>query len=375
MNMRSLIKLGLLAVVLWIQASTAFATCAYVPGHTGSVYTSAPLQVSSLAVGSNVPVGTVIYRQRYTASAGVQVKCTSWANYRAVKSLWQAGGTTDLISWNTGPYANRVYGTDVAGIGQSFDIPQFNLFSYTNSTWNRTIYPCANQSQCTIDFSDMAYVDLVLIKIGNVSPGTLDGYNLSTMGTNVNIYDTANPSVFYNSAPIFTGKINIVAQTCQTPNVSVPLGSHKLSEFNGVGSGTAWQNFNIALNNCPAARSYATNGPILTETGAAPVITATPGVVDSNLSITFTPTGVTIDAAKGIFGLDAPATSAKGIGMQLADSNNSPVALNALIKTGLNTQAAMGSYNIPMSARYTQVSTPLVPGPANASVTFTLTYQ
>lgn len=142
--------------------------------------------------------------------------------------------------------------------------------------------------------------------------------------------------------------INVVAASCETPDVSVPMGDeYKLDDFGGPGTTTRAVPFNIRLNNCPK------------------------GIAKVNYQLqALTPV---IDAAQGVVGLNS-ASSAVGIGLQIKDDNGLPVPLNKpRAFTGYDTSG--GNFLIPLSASYYRLATPsLKAGSADSEVTFIMSY-
>lgn len=78
------------------------------------------------------------------------------------------------------------------------------------------------------------------------------------------------------------------------------------------------------------------------------------------------------NASLGILNLEKSSDAASGVGVQVL-YNNAPAALNTRILTSIT--ATSGDYNIPLKARYYQNQTSVTPGRADATATFTMTYQ
>lgn len=142
--------------------------------------------------------------------------------------------------------------------------------------------------------------------------------------------------------------INVVAASCETPDVSVPMGDdYKLDDFGGPGSTTRAVAFNIRLNNCPK------------------------GIAKVSYQLqALTPV---IDASQGVVGLNST-SSAVGIGLQIKDGNGVPVPLNTP-RSFSGYDANGGNFLIPLSASYYRLNTAsLRPGSANSEVTFIMSY-
>lgn len=174
----------------------------------------------------------------------------------------------------------------------------------------------------------------------------------------------------------FSGSIQIVSQTCTTPDVTVALGEHKVSEFPTVGSATPWKSFNIQLLNCPAFYGASTslrntdNGTSWVESNK----TATPNVLQFSL----TATNGTVAIYPGTVRLSPTSSgpaSATGIGVQIVDDSLTAVRFSTLMPSNITPRATAGNYTIPLQARYIRITGALAPGPANAAVMFTINYQ
>ena len=141
------------------------------------------------------------------------------------------------------------------------------------------------------------------------------------------------------------GFITTSGCTVTTKSLSGPLGSFKRSEFSGVGSTTQTNTFNILVD-C----SESTN--INMTLNATADSSSAPGVI-------------AIDSTAGV-------TTAKGVGIQLLRSNK-PVVIGSSFYIG--TTNVTGASRIEMAARYYQTKSTVTAGQANATATFTLTYN
>lgn len=372
MNMGYWIRLGSLTALLWALAGTATATvCGYLNDNRPAVGTM-PLQVASITVGRDVELGAVVYRQRYTSGSPIIADCSGppfdisiGYNFRSTPR--------GLSSWSTGIYAGKVYLTDVAGLGVVYNSPRQGVLPRVGS---RAPF-CSGAAKCSVHYANVSEFELLLIKIGNVGQGTILGENLPTVQ---NFMDIGNTNVMGFTMGI-SGSINIVSRTCDTPNITVPMGSYMTSEFKGLNSATPWKNFAITLNNCPAFQgSYSGAGPSWTaNAGNNPGGSATNGTLDSNtLQFRIDPSRAPINAPSGVLALDPAAAgfapAAGGVGVQIATSR-AELPLATAQSSGLTLNTTSSSYSIPLRARYLQTSAPVTPGPANASATFTIIYQ
>lgn len=380
MNISALLKPCLAVVALWAAADTAMAvTCTYTGGIQAAVG-SMPLQVSSINVGRDVPVGTEVFRQKFTLVAGhaPTLECLyapfqMWTEYTVDTSY-------PLATWSSGTYANKVYRTSTPGLGVAFNNTGGLLPRRTNSQAST----CTSGFRCLIPFADNqnrgpANFELILIKLGDVRPGILMGNSLPT----ISLYANAGDARMLGFKMGISGSIQIVSRTCSTPDVSVPMGSHLTAKFTGLNSTTGWTDFAIALNDCPAFSGiYTTTGPAwASQSGTSPSGSnnGSGTRVNNSLQYRIDPARVAINATNGVLALDPGATgnvpAATGVGVQVATSNGTPVPLATNRASGLTLRTTEGSYSIPLRARYLQTASKVTPGPANASATFTIIYQ
>ncbi|MNJ32280.1 Type-1 fimbrial protein, A chain precursor [compost metagenome] len=375
MNMGLRVKSILTAALLWSMAASAMAvTCKYegVEPPDGIM----PLQISAINVGRDLPLGTEVFRQTFMvlASQRSTVVCEfapfqRWFQY-TVSAVYPKA------NWSTGPYANKVYKTDIPGIGVVFKNELDGVLPMTTAKSSVT---CTAGYQCVQVVSrEKSSFELVLIKIGDVSPGVLRGSRLPQL-TLQGYFGDARMLLYKVN---HSGDIQIVANTCKTPDVLVPMGTHLSKTFTKVGSATGWKEFNIALNNCPAFHGiYAENDSSwISQGGKNPGGDGYPGYrTQNNLQLRIDPARPAINASNGVLSLDpggsGSAPAATGIGVQIADRYSNPLPLATVRSSNIYLREYESNYTIPLRARYLQTSSKVTPGPANASATFTLIYQ
>jgi len=374
MNIGSLIKLGLLGMALWASAGTAMAvTCSYMDGVRPAVG-SMPLQISAITVGRDVPVGTEVYRQKFSMASGQAVKLEClFAPYQQWTEL-TVESSYALANVTSGTYANKVYRTSAPGLGVAFNSNGGLLPRQSAKAWTT----CTPGWRCLVPFDGPSNFELILIKIGEVTPGVLVGNTLPIVSLFGNFGD-ARMNGFRMG---ISGSIQIVSRTCSTPDVSVPMGTHLVNKFTGLNSSTGWTDFAIALNDCPAFNGrFSTTGPgWISQSGNSPTGTGTSGTrVNNTLQYRIDPARTAINASNGILSLDPStagnAPAATGVGIQVATSNGVALPLASNRNAGLSLRSTESSYSIPLRARYLQTGAKVTPGPANASATFTIIYQ
>ncbi|WP_225610355.1 fimbrial protein [Pseudomonas sp. PDM19] len=350
---------------LAILAGTAMADCKIVDGYSPMVRTQ-PLLGGSLTVGRDIPVGAEIYRQTFNPVGNIMLNCSA-----GIYTIQQDASLpiTPLPNsgWSGGLYGNKVYQTGVPGIGVAILTLGQPLPASTPMT------NCSATGACNYIYSWHMGFDLSFVKTGDVSPGVIQGSQLPTMARSL----ISSNTVEYQRVN-FSGSINIVSRTCQTPDVTVQMGSHKTDEFSGRNSSTPWTDFSISLNNCPAFNGYYQGtGPKWSSDGTIANLNSRKNNV---IQVSIWPTIMPLDPGLSILDLDpSPAgmpPAATGVGVQIADQTGTPWPLIAFRESGITPSSVEGaSYTIPLKARYVQTGDTISAGPANATATFTLNYE
>lgn len=359
---------SLIGLALAILSSTVLADCNFVNG-TGTVDRTVALIGSNITVGRDVPLGTILFKQTFLTSSVLSVVRCDVGIYNRTRSRTLSSTPLPLSSWS-GLYAGKVYESGIPGIG-------VYLWSEGQAAPDSAVSPNCGNGTATCTQEPVLGFDLLFIKTGDVSPGTIQGTLLPSL-----LLEWISPTNTLTLQRVnFIGSVNVVARTCITPDVNVPLGTHSVNEFSGVGTGTQWQDFQISLNNCPAFHGTfpGSPNPVFDATGDT---STEQGRVSNALRFRLDPTDGAEDAANGIISLTpAPAgflPAAKGIGIQIGtgDAVPVPVSLATMRPSGIVTTATEGaSYVIPLSARYIQTEAAMTPGPANGAVVFTIEYQ
>ncbi|WP_277761965.1 fimbrial protein [Pseudomonas sp. A34-9] len=147
-----------------------------------------------------------------------------------------------------------------------------------------------------------------------------------------------------------TNGATITQTTCETPDITVPMGTFTLSEIGSAPGSTATPvAFGIKLNNCPAGMNI--------------------------ISYSFTRVGDTYDYKNGVIRLNSSST-AKGVGIQIKHSNGRPAVVDgATLEVYDGYDSKGGYFEIPMTAAYYRMQLDeLKPGTANAELNFTIEY-
>jgi major type 1 subunit fimbrin (pilin) len=193
---------------------------------------------------------------------------------------------------------------------------------------------------CNADGTFGGQLSAILVKTGPTTGGTISGGIIAEAWSDI----SPDPYVSFSLSPTA-----FVATSCSTPDVTVSMGSYRVSTFTGKGSSSTPVGFNVAVNNCPAGMN--------------------------SIQYQFASASGVVNASQGVIAL-ASSSTATGIGLQLKSSSPSVVlSYNQQYQLSSYNAATGGSYNIPLTAAYYQTGKTVTPGTANAIVTFTMTYQ
>ncbi|MEX1842744.1 fimbrial protein [Enterobacter cloacae] len=365
--------------------SHAVVQCRAADGNWAPLTEAVNLGGATITVLEDIPVGSIVYQAKYNSKRHSGLTCSGpTTELRAVKAPFSVNYETTplpLSSW-THPSGGRVYQTNVAGLAVAVGFSDKKPAPQTHTT--DTFYFSNTAEGITTNTQSKGEIFyLTIIKTGPVAPGVINGASLP--GINVRVDQT--PGV--SGLPVkinflsFTGQLTVQAPTCKTPDVTVNLGTHEISQkFKGKGSYTDWVSANIPFE-CPAiwfSGYYPSNNTSLEITGGGTLPAGTP--TNNQLTLTLEPLNEVIDAANGIMSVDKAEGAATGVGIQLgipagfteyglpSGGNvdfSKPVIWNML----LNSRPLFW----PLRARYIQTADKVTPGPANGKVVFTVSYK
>ncbi|MCS4230545.1 type 1 fimbria pilin [Stenotrophomonas maltophilia] len=344
----------LLTALALCNAGSALAqSCEHPPEWPTAFQIILPLQ-GTITVGADVPDGTEIYTSRHSSASGAFVRCSGGPG--------TVSRTDDYIGSPGRPSAfDRVYETSIPGVGIAM------WYAGTKFPYNAGNI---NVGTGTLTYNFNKSLDFSLYKIGPISAGVLQGSSLPRARQ----YTGGAGSINLWEAQV-VGQLSIVTGTCRVGDVRVPMGDIPQSTFTGIGSHTAWQRYEVPLTGCPAffgrRAAYARSDSGTVERADLRVA--------NRIGVRLDPSTAILDEARSIIALQpgAPgAPAARGIGIQVAWDDESPVAFRAFRDSGLPlTATANGSYRIPLRARYYQVEDLVRGGPANAAMVMTLRYE
>jgi type 1 fimbria pilin len=362
-NKKNLTRLLLAVAGLYACSVSADNDCFFADGNT-TINATAPLQAQNITAGADLPNGSVLFRQDFRPSRLMHIWCGP-GNAPEPRSIEYTYSATPkpLSAWNGTPYSGKVYETGIPGIGV------LAWYKYMRQPLPLTLpletIPIAGEAYSNL----AADFDLIFIKTGPISPGVILGSNLPSISMDHVAYGQKLNMGSVN----FTGMINIVSQTCKTPDVNVSMGIIDANKvFTGKGTASAWQDASIRLTNCP--RFYGSTDTHYSDDGSTGVISKTPNIIN----LTVTPNTSIIDRQNGIMGLKTGAGSATGVGVQLANGKVSDTSPTFLLFSGVQSFTMVNNnettLTIPLVARYIQTADSVTPGKADATATFTLNY-
>ena len=388
MRNKRLMVLITISVILLFNSKLTFAVVTCTPFNASIPRTDTiPLAPINISAGVDMPNGTIIYRGSWFGSLpGYQITCNTSTVPESFNYTFNLGinsAPLPLSSWNSSPFAGRVYETGIPGIGVSIsDGNQGVTQSIPYANAGNRVYEMIDNTIHHNVINSTRYINL--IKTGPITPGS---YPLSSANLpSAKLYFDNIPGMsavvgFPITSNIlqFQGTLNVSAQTCTTPDVNVPMGTYDANaDLSGIGSSTPWIKVNLVLLDCPTFYGYYNNANIAMlfdyGNGGASNI---PSSTNNTISARFTPNTTIIDNTSGIMSID-PSTlpAATGIGIQLGWGNGTPAPITFSLE---NSQSLPkdGSKNIdlPLYARYIQTESNVTPGKANGKVTFTINYN
>ncbi|MBV4367237.1 fimbrial protein [Erwinia sp. BNK-24-b] len=346
-------------------------SCSLVPGY-GVINYTLPLQSGNLTVGPDVSEGTIIYRQYFKPSRAMRIICSSsTVRYQPTISYYYSTTPNSPSTWANGSFAGKVYETGVAGIGIA--IYRSNSSSIVPFSSNDWVYDTTKDDAHIWEASTGFDFDIVLIKTGTVTPGTISGSRLPTMKYD---FSAQNVSGLNLGSLSFTGALRIVSKTCTTPDVTVPMGKHETQSFTRPGSTSAWVDASIKLTDCPRFYGMLNDGRNTwnSDNGSSGM-----GAITNNvLTLSLSPNTAIVNSTNGIIGLKTGSDSATGVGIQLAygsTSDSSPTLVNLNGSKNYTMQNdTLTTQTMPLIARYIQTESTVNAGRADATVTFTISY-
>jgi type 1 fimbria pilin len=408
--------------LLYSASASALVTCT-VPRVNGVdvatppdyVELNVPILSSSVTVSAlrDLPFGSELFSQRITNIGAMSTSysnCTSNSgtkeNFYVVTKIEFENGTPPVVGQLNG---YDIYETGTPGIGYSLvwrDNVTIRSLPQEKSVVSASEEPYANSINV-----GSGYFYLALVKTGDIPAGTWNlPIDIPAIITYAQPGENMEADFNVKGQRIrISGSLNVVAGSCQTPDVYVQLGEYEITEeIEQVNWSSPWKEFNIQLINCPvmagryedflsftnATNSWAGEGNRNTFVGDPWYPTVIAYRLDPVNELGATYGGLTC------LKTDAAANGAEGVCIEIHDMSLPNANLgsgsfsNALAasnhdwrgKAFLNQDylgSSATSYTIPLRARYSRLRqtsssgtvVPLKAGPANASVEFTIFYE
>ncbi len=318
-----------LSAISYVWMQSASADCTPLNGWQNKIFN---ITIPKVVIPRNTPIGATLFSQvvNFPSSQYIFTNCP--------------GGKTELYAlFRNGwaPDGSGIAPTNLPGIGIKItDFSNAQAATYyraDSSVASKTLYPFNESDKFSWSGSDGFSIQLVKTgptSTGSLSTGIVAGLLLKNLYwmTAIQIVDGGNFS-------------NAAGCTVISKSLAVPLGSFKRGEFSGVGSSTKASNVNIDVD-CSAF---------------------------TNISMTLNATADS-SSAPGVIAIDpiAGVATAKGIGIQLLVFNK-PVLVGSPFSVGRAT--VTGVNRVVLTARYYQTKSTVTAGQANATATFTLTYN
>ncbi|PKH26668.1 fimbrial protein [Enterobacterales bacterium CwR94] len=330
LKLASKISIGLLSLISF--NAFALVNCQYV----GSVREgSESVSFGDIIVQRDAPVGTVLASinmwQRFQSRGNI-ADCPRTGGYAA---LLDVGAEFTRVTYS----GQELFESGVAGVAIRVRAINTNRMPRTSGTWcsvaTTTSRYCARSSWGNGAGSNT----IELVKIGRTDSGLIQAGEVMIRG-----FTNGEGRVFTSN--LTPSKITTVACSVSNPNIHVNMNEARATDFRKSGGTAGKTDFQIDLD-CDASTNVN--------------VTIDPGASGAE------------NAASGILKLDPTSgQSAAGIGLQIL-SHDVPVHLGQRMRIG--TTSVDGNYTIPLQAQYIQTGTDITAGDANASATFTMTYQ
>jgi type 1 fimbria pilin len=297
---------------------------------------------------ATTPVGSVIAEKSGLISSfgGVLPSFSCGADTDASSpSLNPPATSMIIVSGDGSATSNATYPTNIPGIG-------LKLYYYSTAAYQNEP-TTATQAYINIPISIAhTYYSIYQNPNASVKVQLIKTASLGAVSTGVVSYSSAEFLKADGNLTIASLKVSSTISTASctvteaSKSLSVPLGNIQAHSIPSVGSVADSHNFSIDMT-CNAG------------VGVSVKINANE---DSNIS------------GQGVIALTAATdgnATASGVGVQLL-YNNSPIPLNQSLAVG---QADLGAFKIPLIARYYRTRNTVTPGVANATATYTLTYN
>ncbi|MDK9357759.1 fimbrial protein [Lelliottia sp. V106_10] len=303
-------------LIFIVNVTSAFASC------KSDFRPVANISTGTIIAQRDAPVGTVLATIVTPDDPDKMMECDLDGGHFNYTMDYNGGQKTSM---------EHFYATNIPGVAISLRSYSSGYDWYFESpTMVRDGFPGAYLTH---------YQTLTVVKTGNITSGSFTGGLIAHM--------SGDDGVTTLTVNMTGGNVSEVACSITTPKLTFPLGALPASEFGStIGftpSETNTQNLGL---NCDAGAN-----------------------INVQLNGTQNP-DISLNSVLALSGQGSAGT-ASGLGVQLL-YNGTPLEIN---KNIVMAQSEGGQEMLPITARYYQTKTTVMPGDASASATLTLTYQ
>jgi type 1 fimbria pilin len=349
-DIRRQVVLSVLALATAALSQIASADCSAM-APTQSVHS-----VGELFIPQDAPVGSTIGLVKYTRYP--LITCTTTSPFTVQFTMLGAKSPTIRAAIGA-TQGGALYTTNVPGVGVAvINESRPSYICRTSADW---FFPLTFTGCNSGGYTQQLNNSLMLIKTGPIPAGTNDFGDLQ-----VYTADTNNNGVIRNW---ITGRLtgSVTVAGCSMPEgvgsiIDVPMKNWERRVFNGPGSVTETQGFNITLESCIAG-TYTGNPSWNYFSGN-----------NANIRLDGAKGSMIVNGTQGVLGLNSEAT-ASGVAVQVLKKDGTPMPLGVDVPV---MPVQDGNTVLEFGARYIQTagnSTGPQPGSATATANFTITYK
>ncbi|MBK5344076.1 fimbrial protein [Pseudomonas sp. RSB 5.4] len=342
--------LSALAAVPFVLSEMALADCRSTSA-TQSVH-----PIGDVYIPQDARVGSTIGLVKYTRFP--IINCTTTVPFSIQANM--LGAKLPTVTAAIGAVqGSQLYATNIPGVGVGMvNESRPSYLCLTSGSW---YFPLTFVGCNSGGFASNTNNSLILIKTGPIPAGNHDFGNLQVY--TVTIDNNGTPFDWIDGR--LTGSVTVAG--CSMPEgvgsiIDVPMKNWERRVFNGPGSVTETQGFNITLESCIAG-TYTGNPTWNYFSGNT-----------ANIRLDGAKGSMIVDGTQGVLGLNSEAT-ASGVAVQVLKKDGTPMPLGVEVPV---MPVQDGNTVLEFGARYIQTagnSTGPQPGSATATANFTITYK
>ncbi|MDO6168687.1 fimbrial protein [Enterobacter hormaechei] len=369
--MNKVIAFVMLVISYSACASDVYCGFRFNTGGTTPVINPSPDYSTPLSVGEDLPAGSIIFWKTVSLGDRFYAECNDF-NSRGLKQVFpdtfqdQVAVNAGVISAPLGGAgSDKIYPTGVYGIGVKVSIA-----GYDDTVNNKVLTSISGNGTGGLSGAPVLNFSLIKTVSGAVGTGTINASDFPVLSLEYFFLNNPQLKADFSGFQV-KGIFNVIGGTCKVDSVDVNLGSHKGSEFTGIGSTSEWKDFSIKMTDCPTFYGNQIAGGTSNSLG-----------LKSQLTLTLEcPTPVTANGEDACETDLLPSGESTGLGVEIFD-----VTLNwsvfymgnttwPVYKYGSELLNAGSVIDFPFKARYRQTRNQINGGPANLSMQFTITYE